>query len=169
MLIAWTRSILDSAGLEGQGVSSRMIEAVCLLSDIGWRAHPDYRGEQSMNVIAHAYFTGIDHVGRAFLALSIFHRYAGLKSSSPAATALRALLQPAMLERALLLAAIFRVAYLLSAGMAGLLPRMSATCVDGRLVLRLPEDLRPLASERVIGRLKQLAKLLGRDYEIARA
>ncbi|HEY5796702.1 MAG TPA: exopolyphosphatase [Bosea sp. (in: a-proteobacteria)] len=167
-LIAWTRAILETAGLPGHGLSPRMIEAVCLLSDIGWRAHPDYRGEQSMNVIAHAYFTGVDHVGRAFLALAIFHRYAGLKSSSPAAMALRALLPPATLERALLLAAIFRVAYLLSAGMAGLLPRMPATCVDGRLVLRLPEDLSPLASERVIGRLKQLAKLLGRDYEIAR-
>ncbi|KRE13959.1 exopolyphosphatase [Bosea sp. Root381] len=167
-LIAWSRTILESAGLPTHGLSERMIEAVCLLSDIGWRAHPDYRGEQSMNVIAHAYFTGVDHVERAFLALSIFHRYAGLKSSSAAAAALRSLLPPPILERALLLAAIFRVAYLLSAGMAGLLPRMQASCVDGRLVLRLPEDLRQLASERVIGRLKQLAKLLGREHEIAR-
>jgi exopolyphosphatase/guanosine-5'-triphosphate,3'-diphosphate pyrophosphatase len=52
--------------------------------------------------------------------------------------------------------------------MAGLLPRIPATCVDGRLVLRFPDDLRPLASERVIGRLKQLGKLLGREVEIAR-
>jgi exopolyphosphatase/guanosine-5'-triphosphate,3'-diphosphate pyrophosphatase len=167
-LIAWSRVILETAGLSGDEPSSRLIESVCLLSDIGWRAHPDYRGEQSMNVIAHAYFTGIDHVGRAFLSLAIFHRYAGLKSSSPAATALRALLPPPILERAMLLAAIFRVAYLLSAGMAGLLPRMPAACVDGRLILRFPDDLRPLASERVVGRLKQLGKLLGREVEIAR-
>ncbi|MDP3407292.1 exopolyphosphatase [Bosea sp. (in: a-proteobacteria)] len=167
-LVAWSRAILETAGLAGDEPSPRLIESVCLLSDIGWRAHPDYRGEQSMNVIAHAYFTGIDHVGRAFLALAIFHRYAGLKSSSPAALALRALLPPPILDRAILLAAIFRVAYLLSAGMSGLLPRMPATCVAGRLVLRLPADLGPLASDRVIGRLKQLAKLLGREYEIAR-
>lgn len=168
-LVAWTRTIIETAGLSEDEPSPRLIESVCLLSDIGWRAHPDYRGEQSMNVIAHAYFTGIDHVGRVFLALAIFHRYAGLKSASPAATALRSLLPPAILDRAVLLAAIFRVAYLLSAGMPGLLPRISATCVDGRLILRFPDDLRALASDRVVGRLKQLAKLLGRDYEIGRA
>lgn len=166
-LIAWTRSILETAGLAEDGPSDRLIEAVCLLSDIGWRAHPDYRGEQSMNVIAHAYFTGIDHVGRAFLAQAIFHRYAGLKATSPAADGLRSLLSPALFERALLIAAIFRVAYLLSAGMSGILPRIPAQCVDRRLVLRLPEDLKALASERVEGRLKQLSKLLSRDYELA--
>ena len=31
----------------------RLRHAACLLSDIGWRAHPDYRGEQSLIVIAH--------------------------------------------------------------------------------------------------------------------
>lgn len=167
-LIAWTRTIIETAGLSQDEPSARLTESVCLLSDIGWRAHPDYRGEQSMNVIAHAYFTGIDHVGRAFLALSIFHRYAGLKASSPAAEALRSLLPPAILERAILLAAIFRVAYLLSAGMPGILSRLPVACVDGRLILRFPGDLAALASDRVAGRLKQLAKLLGRDYEIGR-
>ena len=97
------------------------------LSDIGWRAHPDYRGEQSMNVIAHAYFTGIDHAGRAFLALAIFHRYAGLKSDrSPAAMACGACCRRRSWSGRMLLAAIFRVAYLLSAGMPGILSRMPA-------------------------------------------
>ncbi|MCO5093122.1 MAG: Ppx/GppA family phosphatase [Bosea sp.] len=167
-LIAWTKAILETAGPPWNEPSDRMIETVCLLSDIGWRAHPDYRGEQSMNVIAHAYFTGIDHVGRAFLALAIFHRYAGLKASSPAAAGLRTLLPAPALAQAMLIAAIFRVAYLLSAGMTGILPRIPGACVDNRLVLRLPEDLTALASERVEGRLKQLAKLLGRDFEIGR-
>lgn len=167
-LIHWTRGILETAGLPQDEPSGRMIETVCLLSDIGWRAHPDYRGEQSMNVIAHAYFTGIDHVGRAFLALTIFHRYAGMKASSPAAAGLKTLLSPTVLARAMLIAAIFRVAYLLSAGMSGILPRIPAACVDNRLLLRFPGDLAALASERVEGRLKQLAKLLGRDFEIGK-
>ncbi len=167
-LIEWTCGIIETAGLAQDEPHGRLVEAVCLLSDIGWRAHPDYRGEQSMNVIAHAYFTGVDHVGRAFLALTIFLRYAGLKASSPAAAGLRTLLSPSLFARATLIAAIFRVAYLLSAGMAGILPRIQATCVDGRLVLRFPGDLAPLASERVEGRLKQLARLLDREFEIGR-
>jgi len=167
-LIEWTRGIIETAGLSQDEPADRLVETVCLLSDIGWRAHPDYRGEQSMNVIAHAYFTGVDHVGRAFLALTIFLRYAGLKASSPAAAGLKTLLSPSLFARATLIAAIFRVAYLLSAGMAGILPRIKATCVDNRLVLRLPEDLAPLVSERVEGRLKQLARLLEREFEIGR-
>ncbi len=48
----------------------------CFL-DIGWRAHPDYRGEQSLNVIAHSGMSGIDHAGRIFLALAVYHRHVG--------------------------------------------------------------------------------------------
>lgn len=95
----------------------RLQIAACLLSDIGWRAHPDYRGEQTLNVIAHAPFSGVDHAGRAFLSLTAFYRYAGLKGAAPAAEGLRRLLTPRVLERAHVVAAIFRVAYLMSAGM----------------------------------------------------
>lgn len=44
----------------------------------GWRAHPDYRGEQSLNLIANGNFGSVDHEGRAFLGLTVFYRYAGL-------------------------------------------------------------------------------------------
>ncbi|POR47607.1 exopolyphosphatase/guanosine-5'-triphosphate,3'-diphosphate pyrophosphatase [Bosea psychrotolerans] len=166
-LIEWVRRLVASAGLSDDPAGGRLQDAACLLSDIGWRAHPDYRGEQSLNVIAHAAFSGVDHPGRAFLALTVFHRYAGAKSDSPAAAGLRQLLTPRLLERSQLLASAFRVAYLLSAGMPGILPRATLACVDSRLVLRLSGELHALSSERVTGRLKQLAKLLGRDYEIS--
>ena len=165
-LVAWVETLLASAYPSEDQALKRLQAAACYLSDIGWRAHPDYRGEQSLNVIAHASFSGVDHTGRAFLALSAFYRYAGLKSESLAAEGLRRLLTPRLLERAHVLAAIFRVAYLVSAGMHGILPRTPLRCVDSRLVLRMPDDLKLLASERVAGRLKQLAKLLGREMEI---
>jgi exopolyphosphatase/guanosine-5'-triphosphate,3'-diphosphate pyrophosphatase len=168
-LIAWTRRLVASAGLPEDEASLRLEDAACLLSDIGWRAHPDYRGEQSLNVIAHAAFSGVDHAGRAFLALTVFHRYAGAKSDSPMADGMRRLLTPRLLERVHLLAGAFRVAYLLSAGMSGILPHTAVACVDRRLVLRLNGELQGLASERVAGRLKQLAKLLGREPEISLA
>jgi len=166
-LIAWVERLISSAGLPNDPMGRRLQDSACLLADIGWRAHPDYRGEQSLNVIANANFSGVDHAGRAFLALTVYHRYAGLKSDTLAAEGLRRLLTPLVLERSQLLASAFRVAYLLSAGMPGLLPRATVTCVDSRLVLRLDRDLYALSSERVAGRLKQLAKLLGREYQIS--
>ena len=56
----------------------RLRHAACLLADIGWRAHPDYRGEQSLDIIAHGGFAGVDHPGRAYLALAVFYRHVGL-------------------------------------------------------------------------------------------
>ncbi|PSJ19758.1 exopolyphosphatase, partial [Halomonas sp. ND22Bw] len=77
----------------------RLRHAACLLSDIGWRAHPDYRGEQSVNVITHAAFVGIDHPGRAYLALAIYFRHEGI-APEKASPMLRNLAGPRLFERA---------------------------------------------------------------------
>lgn len=164
-LIRWVDAFLESAGLEESAEERRLRHAACLLSDIGWRAHPDYRGEQSLNVISHAAFIGLDHPARAYLSLAVFYRYAGLKDDS-ATMRLRELVTPRMLDRARLLGAIMRVAYLLSAAMHGLLPRMQLMATGKKVVLAVPAELSAMASERVAGRLKQLGKLLGKDSTI---
>src|SRR5262249_59089329 len=69
---------MSSTGIDETPEEKRLRHAACLLGDIGWRAHPDYRGEQSLNVIAHAAFVGVDHPGRAFLALAVYFRHVGL-------------------------------------------------------------------------------------------
>src|ERR1700681_1512723 len=43
-LIGWTDRFMASSGLEETGDERRLRHAACLLADIGWRAHPDYRG-----------------------------------------------------------------------------------------------------------------------------
>lgn len=165
-LIAWSDQFMESANLDESFEERRLRRVACLLSDIGWRAHPDYRGEQTLNVIANAAFTGVDHAGRAVLALSIFYRYAGLKEECLASYRLQELMTMRQLERARIHAATFRIAYLISAAMPGVLPRVRLLCTDRRLLLHVPPEWRALASERVTGRLKQLAKLLGREHRV---
>src|SRR5215212_3662303 len=77
-LIAWTDRFMASTGLDETAEERRLRHAACLLADIGWRAHPDYRGEQSLNIIANAGFIGVDHPGRTFLALAVYYRHSGL-------------------------------------------------------------------------------------------
>ena len=60
----------------------RLRHAACLLSDIGWRVHPDHRGEQTLSLIINGNFGSISHQGRAFVALSVFYRYAGLSEEN---------------------------------------------------------------------------------------
>jgi exopolyphosphatase/guanosine-5'-triphosphate,3'-diphosphate pyrophosphatase len=132
------------------------------LADIGWRAHPDYRGEQSLNIIANAAFVAIDHPGRTFLALAVFFRHVGLidEELSPR---LRELATTRVLDRARVLGAALRVAYLVSASMPGVLPKTPMLVERGRLVLRFENGLKDLAGERVFVRLRQLARLIGRE------
>jgi exopolyphosphatase / guanosine-5'-triphosphate,3'-diphosphate pyrophosphatase len=164
-LIAWTDRFMKSSGLDETAEEKRLRHAACLLADIGWRAHPDYRGEQSLNIIAHAGFVGIDHPGRAFLALSVFFRHVGLVDDE-LSPRLRELASTRMLDRARVLGASLRVAYLVSASMTDVLPHTPMTVEQGKLTLRLPGKFAALAGERVAARLKQLARLVGRDAAI---
>ena len=161
-LITWTNRFMASTGIEETAEERRLRHAACLLGDIGWRAHPDYRGEQSLNIIANAAFVGIDHPGRAYLALAVFFRHVGLidEEVSPR---LRELASTRVLDRARVLGAALRVAYLVSASTTGVLPKTPMVVERGRLVLRFENGLKTLAGERVFVRLRQLARLIGRE------
>src|SRR5262249_15143353 len=121
-LIGWTDKFMRSSGLEETEEEIRLRHAACLLADIGWRAHPDYRGEQYMNVIAHAGFVGIDHPGRAFLALAVFFRHVGVTHDEELSPRMRELASSRIIDRARVLGAAMRVAYLVSAAQPGVLP-----------------------------------------------
>ena len=161
-LIAWTDRFIASSGLDETADERRLRHAACLLGDIGWRAHPDYRGEQSMNIIAHGAFVAIDHPGRAYLALAVYFRHAGL-GEADLSPRLRELATTRTLDRARVLGAAMRVAYIITAGQGGVLPKTPMTVKRGRLVLTMPGRLGSLASDRLYNRLRQLARLVGRE------
>ncbi|NIX77223.1 exopolyphosphatase [Microvirga terricola] len=164
-LCDWTDRFIESLGLPETETEHRLRHAACLLADIGWRAHPDYRGEQSLNLIAYGAFAGIDHPGRAYLALAIFFRHEGL-SPDKVGSRIKVLAGARLMERARLLAAMMRVAYPVSVGMGGVLPQASLLARDNQIVLRLPAALESLANERLAGRVRALAKLLNMESVI---
>ncbi|MFY0692112.1 MAG: Ppx/GppA family phosphatase [Paracoccaceae bacterium] len=53
----------------------RLIKAACLLHDVSWRAHPDYRAEVCFDNATRANLGGLDHPGRIFLGVALLHRY----------------------------------------------------------------------------------------------
>jgi exopolyphosphatase / guanosine-5'-triphosphate,3'-diphosphate pyrophosphatase len=162
-LIEWTDSFMASSGLDELAEERRLRHAACLLADIGWRAHPDYRGEQALNIIAHGGFSAIDHAGRAYLALSVFYRHVGLVMDDELSPRLRELASTRMIDRARVLGAALRLAYVVSAAMPGVLPKTPLAVERQRLTLRLPGQSSALAGERVLSRLRSLARLIGRE------
>ncbi|WP_146344688.1 Ppx/GppA family phosphatase [Falsiphaeobacter marinintestinus] len=53
----------------------RLIKAACLLHDVSWRAHPDYRAETCFDNATRANLGGIRHSERVFMGLALLHRY----------------------------------------------------------------------------------------------
>jgi exopolyphosphatase/guanosine-5'-triphosphate,3'-diphosphate pyrophosphatase len=161
-LFPWTSEVFAALGLDENDEERRLRRAACLLADIGWRAHPEYRGEQSLNLIAHAAFIGIDHPGRAYLALANFYRHEGLidEQLSPR---IREIAPTRLMERARALGATLRVAYLISGAMPGVVGRTRIEPRGQQLTLILPDDLAPLGGTRVVRRLGQLAKMAGME------
>jgi len=164
-LCSWTDRLFEGPEFAETREERRLRHAACLLSDIGWRANPDYRGTQTLNIVAHTSFAGIDHPGRAFLALAQFYRHAGGKEE-PAA-ALASLVDKRALNRARIIGAAVRVANLISAALPGLMQR-TPIYLDGKgkLVLTLPIEYSVLEGEHLQRRLEALAKQLGCEPEL---
>lgn len=167
-LIEWTDRLVRVVKLPETEEDRRLRHAACLLSDIGWRVHPDHRGEQTLSLIINGNFGSVSHHGRAFVALSVFYRYAGLSEQNEPPALIRELVPPAMLERARVLGAAFRVAHLISAAQPGVLPATHFRSRGRKLMLMFEHKLVDLVADRVGSRFKQLARLIGRSGSIVR-
>ncbi len=158
-LIAFSSQFLAVAGMEESAREARLRSVACLLSDIGWRAHPDYRGSQSIDAVAYGSLSGVDHPGRAFLAQVIAIRYEGPKSK--AAASLVGLGDAELTQRARMIGTLFRVAYPMTAAMPGVLPRIRFEVVGDVLSLVLPTDLAFLDGEHLQNRFDTFAGAVG--------
>ena len=161
-LCEWTDRFMATSGIDETAEERRLRHAACLLADIGWRAHPDYRGEQSLNIIANATVVGVDHPGRAFVASAVFFRHVGLVDDE-LSPHVRELMSSRLLDHARILGAAMRVAYLVSASMPGVLPSTPMIVERGKLKLKLKGRYASLGGERLFNRLRQLARLIGRE------
>jgi exopolyphosphatase / guanosine-5'-triphosphate,3'-diphosphate pyrophosphatase len=165
-LIVWTDRFMHVVKLRETEDDRRLRHAACLLSDISWRVHPDHRGEQTLHLITNGNFGSIDHQGRAFVALSVFFRYAGLSEENHPPDIVRQMIPQVMLDRARVLGAAFRVAHLISAARPGVLPATHFRTQGRSLMLVFEHQMVDLVADRVGGRFKQLARLVGRTGSI---
>ena len=167
-LIAWTDRLARVVKLRETEEDRRLRHTACLLSDVGWRVHPDHRGEETLSLITNGNFGSVDHQGRAFVALSVYYRYAGLSEENEPPPSTRDLIPVAMDERARMLGAAFRVAHLVSAARPGVLPATHFRSQGRKLMLVFEHQMVDLVADRVGSRFKQLARLLGRSGSIVR-
>ncbi len=163
-LFEWTSRFLETTHLEETEDERRLRHAACLLSDIAWRAHPDYRAEQSHDLDrqrhADRHRPSFARLSRALRVLSPCLERPGIGPVS------RSLVSARQLDRARILGAAMRVAYILSAAMPGVLPRTPLTAA-GRKDYALAAVRSGGAQQRAIAEpAKQFARLIGGDPEV---
>ena len=170
-LCAWTDALFNvGQGPKETPEERRLRHAACLLSDISWRAHPDYRGEQSLILIAHGALAAIDHPDRVFLALAIYFRHVGggggEESADRLSDRLKGLISKKQYKRARIVGAAIRAAHMISIGQAGIIDEAPLSYEGNRLVLSLPPTYAALDGERLRRRFSALAELVDCQPEI---
>jgi exopolyphosphatase / guanosine-5'-triphosphate,3'-diphosphate pyrophosphatase len=147
---------------------SRLRRAACLLADIGWREHPDYRAQLVFRRMLHHPFLAIDHHERVTLALALFVRLGGKLGRAAQLDPAVSLLDDAGKARALAIGTALRLAYAVSAGAADILDD-SALRADGRRV-ELVLTGRALPEGPQVGKsFKQLLRVIRTEGRIVAA
>ncbi len=141
----------------------RLRLAACLLGDIAWNAHPDFRAERAVDMAIHGNWVGIDAHGRAVLGRALCAAFGGDGGFDPR---LAALLKPGETERVVAWGRALRLAQRLSGGTEVLLRKTSIALEAGRVILTIPARHRELYVDAVERRLQQLARAFGRLGEV---
>ena len=159
LLHDWIAPIFDDAP-----ALARLRRATCLLADVAWQAHPDFRAERGVEMALHGNWVGIDAPGRVMIAQALFSSFGGGRElPEPGVSRLCTKRQ---LDRAAQWGLAIRLGQRLSGGVAAALERSRLSQEPGavRLTLRKGEDA--LAGETVRRRLDRLAAALGCRPEV---
>jgi exopolyphosphatase / guanosine-5'-triphosphate,3'-diphosphate pyrophosphatase len=154
LLDAWIAPAFDDDPRD-----ARLRLAACLLSDIAWASHPDFRAERGIDMALHGYWVAIDAPGRVMLAQALFCNFGGGRDLPYPDIA--ALCSPAELKRASAWGFAMRLGQRLSGGVAAGLEKSRLVRDGERLRLEIDPDNAALRGEIVERRLKTLASALG--------
>ncbi|MEO1638169.1 MAG: Ppx/GppA family phosphatase [Pseudomonadota bacterium] len=138
----------------------RIIKAACLLHDVSWRAHPDYRAEVTFDNATRANLGGLKHSERVFLGLALMNRYSS-KMRSSRFEPLFSMLTEAQIKEAEVLGRAMRLGAMLwltadeTPGTLQWRPKHSS------LKLTLTQHAKPLFGEVAEARFNALAAAMG--------
>lgn len=138
----------------------RWRRAACLLNDVTWRSHPDYRALSCFETITRATLIGLSHEGRAYIGSALLNRYKGGQAAVAAEPATR-ILSPELTNEARALGKAIRLGAMLSGSAPGTLRETRIQRDADTIVLTLSPSARRLAGDVVEKRLQKLGDTLG--------
>ncbi|MBD3680113.1 MAG: Ppx/GppA family phosphatase [Rhodobacteraceae bacterium] len=143
----------------------RIYKAACLLHDVSWRAHPDYRHEVCFDNTTRANLGGLSHRERVFLGVALLHRYKNSRKGSPFAP-LFELLSDEELREAEVLGKAMRFGAMFAMQEPDRQSELRWFPRKKKLELRLSRAAQGLYGEVAEARFKSLATALGAETEV---
>lgn len=148
-LFAWMLPLFK----QESDASRRLRFAACILSEIAWSIHPDYRAEWAFYRVIESTIIGLTHGERVALALALYHRYQGkLKIKTGALDLARG----QDMGWAKIVGAAANLAFQLSGGMAGNLEHVSLFLENDNPAIRFDAQVADLLSDSVQKRIDAL-------------
>ncbi len=144
----------------------RIIKAACLLHDVSWRAHPDYRDEASFDNATRANLGGLKHQERVFMGLALLHRYSNKREGSRFEPLFK-LLTDAEIAQAEVLGKAMRLGAMLWLNADEAPGYLRWQPKKKELELVVTEHARPLFGEVAEARLNALALALGAKCKVS--
>jgi exopolyphosphatase/guanosine-5'-triphosphate,3'-diphosphate pyrophosphatase len=143
----------------------RLIRAACLLHDVNWRAHPDYRSESCFDTATRANLGGLDHHGRVYLGLALMNRYKNSGTDSRL-TPLLKILNEEEIKHAIMLGRAMRFGAMFTLGGPADAAELRYFPKKKMLELILQPGAEPLFGEVATQRFQALAKTLGVETKL---
>ncbi|UZD92496.1 Ppx/GppA family phosphatase [Cognatishimia activa] len=143
----------------------RLIKAACLLHDVSWRAHPDYRAEACFDYATRANLGGLSHQERVFLGLALLHRYRN-KREGTRFEDMFALLSEEELQDAEILGKALRFGAMLWMKKDAEMGQFTYNPEANTLEFSLPQSSASLFGEVASARLSSLATTMGAELSI---
>lgn len=143
----------------------RLVRAACLLHDVSWRSHPDYRAEVCFDYATRANFGGLSHDDRVFLALALLHRYRNTRAD-PRVDGLIGLIDAEDVLQAEILGKAMRFGAMFSAQSTEQMGSLRWHPQKRKLVLAIGPRAQMLFGEVAQARFGSLARALGAETEV---
>ncbi len=136
---------------------NRLRYAASILSDVGWRGHPEYRSQKVLYEILHGRLLGITHRGAAFIGLALYICYGGIPGESGTAK-VETLLEPGDIQYANKVGLALRLVQRISGGTEKGLKSGSLVVEDGILYLDIRKKDEAIINEVVMKRFSKVAR-----------
>lgn len=144
----------------------RLRLAICILSDVGWRGHPEYRADKVVGEVLYGRFGGINHWGVGLISMALYTCYGGSRQYSDQVEIAAALISKYDLDYARKIGMALRLAQRLSAGTERGLKISKLEVNEDYLLLKIKNEKKDIINDVVIKRLDSLARIFDLDPKV---